>query len=246
MYNFPLNPSPCGDPILLINDFDFAPLIFTSNVVFDSRYLIILTSSSSKKVRIISISLPLFIVSNALLISIPVINNFSLYISILDTNHLCVHTISDVLLNSRYALCDFDRYSSVLDCILSSVVFDRIFLIIGRSVTARKFSFGPLVLFTLLIGASIPFPVSISLCSSKFLFNTSVIFSYSMSGPYFIISDVILSCPGALLFFNFFIFLLTSSSFISLLSFLALPSNGSIFSSVSSKNCFWKCSLTIL
>ena len=83
--------------------------------------------------------------------------------------------MSEVLLNSRYALRDCDKYFSVLSLVHSKTMFDSTFLIIGSKVTARKYYFGPFVLFVLLVGARSPFPTSISICSSKHLFSVIVI-----------------------------------------------------------------------
>ena len=83
--------------------------------------------------------------------------------------------MSEVLLNSPYALWDCDKYFSVLSLVRSKAMFDSTSLIIGSKVTARKCSFGPFVLFGLLIGARIPFPTLISICYSKHLFSVIAI-----------------------------------------------------------------------
>ena len=44
--------------------------------------------------------------------------------------------MSEVLLNSLYALCDFDKYFLVLSLVRSKTMFDSTFQIIGSKVTA--------------------------------------------------------------------------------------------------------------
>lgn len=125
---------------------------------------------------------------------------FSFRISTLDVNHRCARTMSAVLLCVMYALCENDRYLSIFSFDRSRTIFSNTFLIIGSSVIARKFSTGP---FGLLTAAKIPFPISISVCSSKHLFNVYVISSRSTAGPYLTISADIMSKPGARLLLSF-------------------------------------------
>ena len=85
--------------------------------------------------------------------------------------YLYAHTISPVLLFSKYALCDRERYSSTFCFILANTRFD-IFLITGL-----KFVTGPFVLPGFCSGArSLNKPVFTSKLLLIQLFNILVIF----------------------------------------------------------------------
>ena len=101
-------------------------------------------------------------VSNAELKSIPVIYIFPFAFCALAIINLYAHILSLVLLFSRYALCDRDRYSSDFGYILTNTAFDNIFLITGSKIKGIKFATGPFVpgFFS---GGRSPKPVFISL-----------------------------------------------------------------------------------
>ena len=70
--------------------------------------------------------------------------------------HPYAHIISPVILFSRYALRDRERYSSNFGFIFANTTFDNIFLITGSKMTGLKFVNGPFILPGFCSGARSP------------------------------------------------------------------------------------------
>ena len=135
---------------------DFSTL--TSRGVSASSVLKIRSSSSSRNSSTIFNSSSLYIVSNALDMSIPVIKMVLPCIWDLAAIHLWAHTTSVVLLDFLYALCDWNRCLLILSYVLSMNIFDSIFRITSSKLTGRRFFTGPSVFFGFWSGSRIPVP----------------------------------------------------------------------------------------
>ena len=113
----------------------------------------------------------------------------------MDTDNICG--------TSKLAIC-------ALALILSSVIFETIFLIVGKRIIGRRLSSGPFLLSGLCNGTRIPLPMDISSLCVKQRLSILVISSCSNGEPYFISSEFILSYPVGLLLFSFLTHICTS------------------------------------
>ena len=159
-----LSESPCGEPTLVLKWVDVEFRSRTDSLVSESSLRVIRQLSSPSKSIVFSSSFPRSMVSNALVISMPI---SSWYFWVHAASHLCAQIASAVLLPFLKPLWLCGRNASTLSRMRFNVMMDSSFRSAVKRTIGRKLLRGPLGLLGFCRTISVPWPSSRSYSSTK-------------------------------------------------------------------------------